>query len=123
MTGRHDFIENSDPHIIALIPAAHAETPSFTGVRLVIRDGPYEPHHHYYTHQLVRKEARTRLLIPRLLIRELAMLPGATVISCKPQGTSRRPAVASGKHMKDRPPRQNSQALRFLYYSRHYERL
>ncbi|GBO26967.1 hypothetical protein AVEN_62964-1 [Araneus ventricosus] len=34
-----------------------------------------------------------------------------------------RPALASGSTMNDRPPRQHNQALRFLHYSPHYERL
>ncbi|GBM41494.1 hypothetical protein AVEN_229123-1 [Araneus ventricosus] len=82
-------------------------------VRPVFGDGPKEPHHHYCTIGL----ARVSLLIRQPLIRELAVpllrwgLPLVTINNVTP------PCKSIRVHMKDRPPRQYSQALRFLHYS------
>ncbi|GBM38587.1 hypothetical protein AVEN_71693-1 [Araneus ventricosus] len=40
--------------------AAHAIPPFFMGLRPIFGGGPYEPHHHYYTHQ----ESETPLTYP-----------------------------------------------------------
>ncbi|GBM78987.1 hypothetical protein AVEN_226346-1 [Araneus ventricosus] len=44
------------------------------------------------------------------------------ILKHKPPRTSPRPALTSGSTMNDRPPRQHSQALRFLHYSPYYKR-
>ncbi|GBM32064.1 hypothetical protein AVEN_150057-1, partial [Araneus ventricosus] len=49
----------------------------------------------------------------RLFFLLFELAPGGIQRVVKPQGTSPRPALASGFTMKDRPPRQHRQALRF----------